>query len=209
MEAKISKKSKREFSLKVKRGCPVGRPLGCFGSGRPRAVAFLLTAALLPLSFEGILLARPPAPAPAPTAADSIPHLAWDDFFAKVETTGATFSDRIRALDGTRVVLRGYAVVDPKPEGGLFLTRFPEARLHPDDEDTLPWDSVGVVWRKSRKLPAIPRQPTIEGTLRLGNRELGTETVILVLEDAVPHLEPVPAARAGTGGRPSASGAER
>ena len=122
-------------------------------------------------------------------AADALPHLTWNDFFARVESTGATFSDRLHALDGTRVVVRGYAVRDPRPAGGLYLTHFPEAKLHPDDEDTLPWDSVGVVWRKSARIPEIPAQPTIEGVLRLGNRELGTETVILVLEDAVPHVE--------------------
>ena len=130
------------------------------------------------------------ASAPAP------PRIDWSDFFAKVETTGATFSERMHALDGKRVVLRGYAVVDPKPEGGLYLTHFPGAKLHPDDEDTLPWDSVGVVWRKGRKIPPVPIQPTIEGTLRLGNRELGTETVILVLEDAVPAKGPATTAKA-------------
>jgi hypothetical protein len=143
-------------------------------------------------------------------ASDDLPHLAWSDFFAKVESTGATFSDRMRALDGTRVVVRGYAVVDPKPDGGLYLTRYPEGKLHPDDEDTLPWDSIGVVWKKGRKVPAVPKQPSIEGTLRLGNRDLGTETVILVLEDAVPHVEKAaPAARTSTDARPSASGAPR
>jgi hypothetical protein len=176
----------REISLKVKRA---GR--------RPSLAAaiFLMGLGSLPLTFEESLLSAPPAP-PSRSATDSLPHLTWDDLFAKVETTGATFADRIRALDGTRVVLRGYAVEDPKPKGGLYLTRFPESRLHPDDEDTLPWDSVGVVWRKGRKLPATPKHPTIEGTLRLGNRDLGTETVILVLEDAVPHVEvPIRSAR--------------
>ncbi|HEY3349705.1 MAG TPA: hypothetical protein VGM13_08015 [Thermoanaerobaculia bacterium] len=129
------------------------------------------------------------------SAADALPHLTWNDFFARVESTGATFSDRMRALDGTRVVLRGYAVGDPRPDGGLYLTHYPEGKLHPDDEDTLPWDSVGVVWKKGRKVPAIPKQPSVEGTLRLGNCDLGTETVILVLEDAVPHVEKSAAAR--------------
>jgi hypothetical protein len=173
------------ISLKVKRACAAAR-----------ALLFLLLS----------------LPAAAQTATDTLPHLTWSDFFAKVESTGATFSDRMRALDGTRVVLRGYAVGDPKPDGGLYLTRNPEAKLHPDDEDTLPWDSIGVVWKKGRKIPAVPTQPSIEGTLRLGNRSLGTETVILVLEDAVPHVEkatkPAKAATA-TAARPSASAVPR
>lgn len=197
--------------MKGERGRPAGRPRGasCNAWRRAAAPLLLLAASLASLPFEESLQAASHDSTPARSATDSLPHLTWDDFFAKVETTGATFSDRLRALDGKRVVLRGFAVADPKPEGGLFLTRFPEAKLHPDDEDTLPWDSVGVVWRKGRKLPAIPKQPTIEGTLRLGNRGLGTETVILVLEDAVPHLEPVPAAKASTAGRPSESSATR
>ena len=143
------------------------------------------------------------------SAADTLPHLTWSDFFAKVESTGATFSERMRALDGTRIVLRGYAVADPRPVGGLYLTHYPEGKLHPDDEDTLPWDSIGVVWKKGTKLPTIPKQPSIEGTLRLGNRDLGTETVILVLEDAVPHVEKATKTAAATVARPSASGVPR
>jgi hypothetical protein len=187
----------QESPLKVKRACAAAR-------------ALLFASLVLSLPFEEILNAQQ-SEAPAPRRApDDLPHLTWDSFFAKIESTGATFSERLRELDGKRVVLRGYAVLDPRPDGGLFLTRNPEGKLHPDDEDTLPWDAIGVVWKKGRKVPAIPRQPSIEGTLRLGNRALGTETVILVLEDAVPHAEkPAPAAAASTAARPSASGAPR
>jgi hypothetical protein len=135
---------------------------------------------------------------------DSLPHLTWADFFAKVESTGATYSDRLKELDGHRVVLKGNAVLEPRPEGGLYLTRNPEARLHPDDEDTLPWDSVGVLWRKSVRVPRIPSRPSIEGTLRVGNRQVGTETVILVLEDAIPHVEKSGTAPIAKSSRPSA-----
>lgn len=39
-------------------------------------------------------------------------------------------------------------------------------------------------------MAAVPKRPTLEGTLRLGSRRLGDESVILVLEDAVPWLPP-------------------
>ncbi len=158
--------------------------------------ATVLLGALAFFPFEEDLHAGPIAVRTAPNSTgpkqkvpDSLPHLTWADFFAKVETTGATYSDRLKELDGQRVVLKGNAVQDPKPEVGIYLTRNPEARLHPDDEDTLPWDSFGVVWRKGLKVAAVPSRPSIEGTLHVGNRQVGTETVILVLEDAVPHLE--------------------
>lgn len=154
----------------------------------------LCASAFLP--FEEHLRASPPAArtaskgtGPKQKSPDPLPHIGWDDFFAKVETTGATYSDRLKELDGQRVVLKGNAVLEPMPEGGLYLTRNPEARLHPDDEDTLPWDAVGVIWRKNVRVTRVPSRPAIEGTLRVGNRQVGTETVILVLEDAIPHLE--------------------
>lgn len=158
------------------------------------AAALIGAIALIPFE-EDLLATSPPTPAqvsrtgPKQKSPDSLPHLAWNDFFAKVESTGATYSDRLKELDGKRVVLRGNAVQEPKPAGGLYLTRHPETRLHPDDEDTLPWDAVGVVWRKSVRVTGVPSRPSIEGTLRVGNRQVGTETVILVLEDAIPRLE--------------------
>jgi hypothetical protein len=137
------------------------------------------------------------ASAPAPPAS----RVEWREFFSKVTTEGAEFSEKLRSLEGKRVLLRGYAIFEPRPDGGLYLTRFPEGKLHPDDEETLPWDAVGVVWRKGIHLPKIPPYPTVEGTLRLGNRQLGTETVILLLEDALP-ARAAPANRK-TSGTPS------
>lgn len=162
----------------------------------PIASLALLSSFLFLIPFEEALQAASPAAPPGlastgpkQRAPDPLPHLTWDDFFAKVESTGATYSDRLKELDGHRVVLKGNAVLEPMPKGGLYLTRNPEAKLHPDDEDTLPWDSVGVLWRKGVRISRVPLRPSIEGTLRVGNRQVGTETVILVLEDALPHIE--------------------
>ena len=111
--------------------------------------------------------------------------LEYPSLFSSIRTTGAEFSPEVRALEGSRVRFRAYALFSPCPEGGLFLTRTPEARLHPDDEETLPWDAVAAFFRSRMKTASIPRVPVVEGTLRLGNRRIGDETVILVLEDAV------------------------
>jgi hypothetical protein len=133
------------------------------------------------------------APAPPPVSSSAeVPLLDWDGLFATVGSTGAEFKSEVRALDGSRIRLRGYAVVQPVPPGGLFLTRLQHERLHPDDAESLPWDAVGLLWRKGLSMSAVPKRPTIEGTLRIGNRRLGDETVILVLEDAVPWVPRVP-----------------
>ena len=157
----------------------------------------LASLLLAPLSFatarglaaqhDHVPPTAPPAPPPVSSSAD-VPLLDWDGFFSSVSTSGAQFKSEVRALEGKRVRLRGYAVVQPVPPGGLFLTRLPHERLHPDDAESLPWDAVGLLWRKGVSLAAVPKRPTFEGTLRLGTRSLGEESVILVLEDAVPWL---------------------
>ena len=123
-----------------------------------------------------------------------------DDRLARVLRVGddprAVFSDRLKALEGQRVRLRGYSVTRPPIPGALFLTRIPYAESDPHqdgDELDLPYDAVGVVWRKAITLPPVPRYPTVEGVLRLGNRTLGGQIVIVTLEDAVPGHSPEPA----------------
>lgn len=134
-----------------------------------------------------------PAAAPVPPRVSSsaeVPSLDWDGLFSTVSASGAEFRPEVKALEGKRVRLRGYAVVEPVPPGGLFLTRLPHERLHPDDAESLPWDAVGMQWRKGLSMAAVPKRPTLEGTLRLGTRRLGDESVILVLEDAIPWVPP-------------------
>jgi hypothetical protein len=130
------------------------------------------------------------SPLEAKSLTPSIPTVDWSTFFSTVSVRGAEYAPELEALNGKRVRLRGHAVIEPVPQGGLFLTRVPSERLHPDDEETLPWDSVIVLWRTGIMLPPIPSRPTVEGTLRTGNRRIGSETVILTLEDAVPVVSP-------------------
>lgn len=129
---------------------------------------------------------------PAVSSSADVRLLDWNRLFSTIAITGAGFREEVKALEWRRVRSRGHAVVQPVPDGGLFLTRLPHERLHPDDAESLPWGAIGLVWRKGLAMPAVPRRLTVEGTLRLGNRRIGGEVVILVLEDAVPWL---PAAR--------------
>lgn len=153
-------------------------------------VAFLLdTAPGLAAQHNHVHPTAAPVPPPVSSSAE-VPSLDWDGFFSTVGASGAEFKPEVKALEGKRVRLRGYAVVEPVPPGGLFLTRLPHERLHPDDAESLPWDAVGLQWRKGLSMAAVPKRPTLEGTLRLGTRRLGDESVILVLEDAVPWVPP-------------------
>ena len=124
-----------------------------------------------------------PAPSPLP------PTIDWPGFFASVTTRGIVFSERLKALEGKRVRLRGYSVVLPEWSGGLILTRYAFVESDPNDpEDVLdiPFDAVGVRWRSGLAIPRVPDRPTVEGTLRLENAAVGPQRVALLLEDAVP-----------------------
>lgn len=115
------------------------------------------------------------------------PVIHFEKFYGSVRADGLTFTEEMKTLEGKRVQLRGYAVGHPRVEGGLFLSRYEHEDPHGVDEHDLPFDAVGVLWRKGLELPPIPRRPTIEGVLRLGNRTLGdSEIVTVTLEDATP-----------------------
>jgi hypothetical protein len=127
----------------------------------------------------------------SPSAAP--PTIDWPEFFASVGTRGLVFSDRLKALEGQRVRLRGCSVLRPEWSEGLLLTRFPFAESDPNDpEDVLdiPCDAVGVVWRRGIAVPSVPERPTVEGTLRLGNRTVSSQRVAILLEDATPAVPP-------------------
>lgn len=122
-------------------------------------------------------------------AALTIPTITWETFYATIGATGVRYSDPMRALEGKRVQIRGYAVEHPRLQGGLFLTRFGHNDPHGVEEHDLPFDATAVIWRKGIAVPPVPKRPTIEGVLRLGNRSFGPDQVVtMTLEDAVPVI---------------------
>lgn len=142
---------------------------------------------VLLLAGTPCLAARPASAAASGSTTEAVaPLIDWPEFFSFVRPARVEISAKLRQLDGKRVRLRGHSLLEPQPRGGVFLTRLPAGRLHPDDFDTLPWDAVAVLWRPGLELPQIPNRPTVEGVLRLGNRQVEGENVFLLLEDAVP-----------------------
>lgn len=122
-----------------------------------------------------------------PAAAEPPKAIAWEMFYESIRASGLQFTDRMMALHGRRVRLRGHAVSHPRIAGGVVLTRFEHADPHGVAEHDLPFDAVAVLWRAGIELPPVPRRPTIEGILRLGNRRFGETVVVTVtIEDAIP-----------------------
>jgi hypothetical protein len=140
-----------------------------------------LSIIVLALAFS---ISAPAEPAP--------PRIDWTGFFSTLSATGMTYSEGLRKLEGKRVVLRGYAAVLPAFDGGVFLTRFQHDDPHDVDERDLPFDAVAVIWDGAVDVERVPARPSVIGTLRLGNRIVGNETVALTLEAAQPWIEPGP-----------------
>jgi len=153
-----------------------------------------LVLSLILMLEPGAAATRRPAPAPPSSPA---PTIDWPDFFASVSTQGVVFSERLKALDGRRVRIRGFAVAYPTVPGGLLLSKDPFSDPHAVEETDLPFDAVGILWKPGLRIPAVPARPTVEGVLRLGNRKVGDQIVAIVLDDAAPVY---PAHRAS--GRP-------
>ena len=82
--------------------------------------------------------------------------ITWPEFFARVTTEGLVYSERLKTLDGRRVRLRGYAITHPSVPRGLLLSRDPYSDPHDVDETDVPYDAVGVVWRKGLSPPPLP-----------------------------------------------------
>ncbi len=137
---------------------------------------------------------------PDPTAArPSSAQIDWPDFFSRITVTGVEYSDLLKGLEGKRVRIRGYSIPSPQVPGGLLLAR--DAFASSDAEETeIPFDVVGVTWRKGIFLPPVPVRPTVEGTLRLGNTPLGDQIVSVALADATPVI-PTRTRRVRPGGR--------
>lgn len=112
--------------------------------------------------------------------------ISWSELFSSATPHGIEYSEKLRQLAGTRVVLRGYSVTNPPIEGGILLTHFPYAEAHEIEETDVPYDAVAVLWRKDVALPPIPRRPTVEGTLRLGTRIHSGQSTAITLEDCMP-----------------------
>lgn len=139
--------------------------------------------------FAAVLVSLSLARSQTPAAA---PAIDWPQFFAHVGNEGLVYSDVLKSLEGKRVRLRGYAILEPAVPGGLLLGRDAAPALHDVDEVEVPYDAVGVLWRKGLKVPPPPARPTVEGILRLGNHDLGGQIVAILIDDATPVAPAAP-----------------
>lgn len=97
-------------------------------------------------------------------------RLTFPELYAQVGVLGLKFSDRLQALAGKRVVMRGFMAPPLKPESNFFvLTREPMA-LCPFCQSDADWPSDIVVVLLTRAAPVTDPSDAIEveGKLEVG-----------------------------------------
>lgn len=110
------------------------------------------------------------AAGPARAAA---PALAFGDLYARFDVLGLAFSDRVKALAGAEVAMRGYMAPPLKPESDFFvLTREPLA-ICPFCQSDADWPlDIVVVYLRG----AVPMAPAGARLVVTGRLEVGSWT---------------------------------
>jgi hypothetical protein len=144
------------------------------------------------------------APADVPEEMKSLPELSFADFFGPIGPRGMEYSEKIRALAGQRVRLRGYMVQQNERIPGLFLfAGMPvkvDTRADCNETDTPPAMLHVFVPGAAKALPWVPGARFISGVLELGARHEADDRI------SVARLtldEPARAALFGTPAEPA------
>jgi hypothetical protein len=99
------------------------------------------------------------------------PLLTFDELYGSVGVLGLTFSDRVKALAGQTVVMRGFMAPPLKAEAAFFvLTEIPMS-LCPFCSSDADWpDNIVVVYLDAKQTFVQPNMTIeVEGTLEYGS----------------------------------------
>jgi len=103
-----------------------------------------------------------------------LPELSFNEFFGPIGPEGLEYSDKIRALAGRRVRVRGFIVQQTERAPGLFLlTGWPvkvDTRADCNETDTPPAMIHVLVPGAEKILPYMPGPRVLSGMLELGPR---------------------------------------
>ena len=114
------------------------------------------------------------APANMPEELQAMPELSFADFFGPVGSRGLEYSEKIRALAGQRVRVRGFMVQQSERAPGLFLfAGWPvkvDTRADCNETDTPPAMIHVLVSGSMKTLPFVPGPHVLSGVLEIGAR---------------------------------------
>lgn len=112
--------------------------------------------------------------ADVPEEMTALPELNFSDFFGPIGPRGLEYSEKIRALAGQRVRVRGFMVQQSERAPALFLfAGMPvkvDTRADCNETDTPPAMIHVVVPGASKALPFVPGPHFLSGVLEIGAR---------------------------------------
>jgi len=109
-----------------------------------------------------------------PEELQALPELSFHEFFGPIGPRGLEYSDKIRALAGQRVRVRGFMVQQSERAPALFLfAAMPvkvDTRADCNETDTPPAMIHVLVPGTQKTLPFVPGPHVLSGTLEIGAR---------------------------------------
>lgn len=105
-------------------------------------------------------------------AAWAAEQISFDELYGKISVLGLTFSDKVKALEGKPVRMRGFMAPPLKAEADFFvLTQIPMA-LCPFCSSDADWpdDIIVVYLDRAQTFEQANRTIEVSGTLEVGSR---------------------------------------
>ena len=112
--------------------------------------------------------------AAVPEELQALPELSFSEFFGPIGSRGLEYSEKIRALAGQRVRVRGFMVQQSERAPALFLfVGMPvkvDTRADCNETDTPPAMIHVLVSGSTKTLPFVPGPHVLSGVLEIGAR---------------------------------------
>ncbi len=120
------------------------------------------------LAFGGAGLV---ALAASPPARAALPQLGFNELYAKISVTGLTLSDKLKALTGQRIAMRGFMAPPLKAEAKFFVLSSTPLSICPFCSSDADWpEDIVVVYLNEKQTFVQYNAPIdVEGALEVGS----------------------------------------
>ena len=131
----------------------------------------------------------------SPAKADGTPaRLQFSEFFASGSSRGLVFSEKLRELNGSSVVISGYMAPPLKPSLDFFVLTLQPMAICPFCDSDASWPSnIVVVYLKSGKtIAATTNALQVTGALDIGRHvdaATGFVSQIRIYADTIEHIK--------------------
>lgn len=109
--------------------------------------------------------------AASPPARAALPQLGFNELYAKISVTGLTLSDKLKALTGQRIAMRGFMAPPLKAEAKFFVLSSTPLSICPFCSSDADWpEDIVVVYLNEKQTFVQYNAPIdVEGTLEVGS----------------------------------------